>query len=241
MIRRIIEIFLISITQIFCLVFIYQLFNYYLPIKHKEIGFGITVYYSYFIFTISLLVCNYYVEFFTKRKIILALCLLLIAIILPLEALSFRPFRGTLLIILFIFGFFSTTLINNWRIKNKLQKEEEFNIECKSEFHKKIEKYFENLSANRIPKKLMQELINRITDREYENYNRFWNQYPKSRKRYSKLRIEDLEHPFVNYIISDYFKQNDAENYIKYSLILTKMTKQEFKEFEIMKFQYESK
>jgi uncharacterized PurR-regulated membrane protein YhhQ (DUF165 family) len=80
MIRRITEIFLISITQIFCLVFIYQLLNYYLPIKHKEIGFGITVYYSYFIFTISLLVCNYYVEFFTKRKIILALCLLLIAL-----------------------------------------------------------------------------------------------------------------------------------------------------------------
>lgn len=117
MIRRVAEIFLITITQIFCLVYVYQSLNYFIPIQHKEIGFGLLIYHSFLIFTISLLVCNYYSEFFTKGKIILVLSLLLITIILPLEAVSYRPFRSTLLIILFTIGFLSTALTNKWRKK----------------------------------------------------------------------------------------------------------------------------
>ncbi|MGL3002126.1 hypothetical protein [Flavobacterium sp. RSSB_23] len=241
MIRRITEIFLITITQIFCLVFIFEIINYCFPMQHKEVGFGITVNYFFYILSLSLLACNYYVEFFIKRKILLILALLLITIILPFEALSFRPLKSILLIILSTFGFLSTVLISKWRKRNKLQKVEEYRIERKSEFHKKIENYFDKLADNRIPKTLMQELINRITDTEYENYKRFWNQYPKSRKRYSKLKIEDLNHPFINYLITDYFKQNDFENYKKYSLILLKMITEEFEQYEISKYQYETK
>ena len=180
-------------------------------------------------------------EFFKNRKIFIILILLIITIILPLEALSFRPFRSSLIIILFTLSFFSTVLINKWKKRSNTDKAEEYIIECKSEFHKKIENYFSKLADNQIPKKLMSELINRITDREYDNYKRFWKQYPKSRKRYSKLKIEDLNHPFINYFITDYFKQNDNENYIKYSLILLKMTIEEFKQYEISKYQYETK
>ena len=241
MVRRITEIFLISVTQIFCLIFIFEIINYYFPIQHKEIGFVLTIKYSIYVFSLSLLASNYYLEFLKKPKKLIVLSLFLITIIVLLEALSFRPFRSSLLIILFALGFLSTVLINIWKKRIKLKKVEEYRIESKSEFNKKIENYFVKLAENRIPKDLLQELINKITDEEYDNYNRFWNQYPKSRKRYSKFKIEDLNHPFINYSITDYFKQNDYENYKKYSLILLKMTTEEFNQYEISKYQYETK
>ncbi|MBE0391219.1 hypothetical protein BJQ96_01052 [Flavobacterium sp. PL0002] len=118
MIKKITEIFLITITQVLCVVFINNVLNSYYPIQHKEVGFGITAYCSFLIFTFSLLVCNYYVEFFTKRKLIIVFGLILLTIYLPLEALSFRPFRSTLLITLYILGFISTTLITKRRKQN---------------------------------------------------------------------------------------------------------------------------
>ncbi len=241
MIRRITEIFLITLTQIFCLVFIFKILNYYFPIQHREVSFGITLNYSFYIFSLILFAYNCYTEFLRKTKKVFIFCMLIITIILPLEALSFRPFRSSLLIILFTLGFLSTYLINKFRKKSKLKKAEEYRIESKSDFYKKTENYFVKLANNQIPENLMLQLISLITEREYENYKRFWNQYPKSRKRYSKLKIEDLEHPFVNYIVSDFFKQNDSKNYEKYSLILLKMTTEEFREYERTKYQYETK
>ena len=126
-------------------------------------------------------------------------------------------------------------------IETELNNSIENVLEPKKEFHKKIESYFLNLSDNRIPIKLLEELIDKITSTEYENYQRFWTQYPKSRKRYSRLKLEDLEHPFIKYQISDFFKANDFDNYEKFSLILLKMTPMEFKEYEINKYNYETK
>ena len=114
-------------------------------------------------------------------------------------------------------------------------------LEPKTEFYKKVENYYSLLSENNIPRNLMQEIINQISDKIYSDYSRFWEQYPKSRKRYSKLKLEDLKHPFINYQITDFFKQNDFENYEEYSMILLKMNVKEFKEYEINKNQYETK
>ena len=75
----------------------------------------------------------------------------------------------------------------------------------------------------------------------YSDYSRFWMQYPKSRKRYSKLKLEDLEHPFIHYRIIDFLKLKDFDNYEKYSLILLRIHKKEFEELEIYKHQYETK
>jgi hypothetical protein len=35
----------------------------------------------------------------------------------------------------------------------------------------------------------------------------------KSRKRYSKLKLEDLEHPFTHYLITNFFGIKKFENY----------------------------
>ena len=114
-------------------------------------------------------------------------------------------------------------------------------LESKENFHNKIEKYFLELAENRIPKGLLNDLIDKITDTQYDNYKRFWTQYPKSRKRYSELKLSDLDHPFTHYEISDFLKNNDSENYKKFSMMLFKMTDDEFNDYEIRKYQYETK
>jgi hypothetical protein len=114
-------------------------------------------------------------------------------------------------------------------------------LEPKTEFYKKVENYYNLISDNNVPINILQEIINQISDTIYSEYSRFWNQYPKSQKRYSKLKIEDLEHPFIQYRIIDFLKLKDFDNYEKYSLILLKINKKELEELEIYKHQYETK
>ena len=114
-------------------------------------------------------------------------------------------------------------------------------IEQKDLFNKKIKKYFLELSNNKIPSDLLNELVDKITDTQYINYKRFWNQYPKSRKRYSEFKIEDLENSFTQYEITDFLKLKDSENYRKYSMLLIKMAEKEFYDFEMKRYQYETK
>jgi len=114
-------------------------------------------------------------------------------------------------------------------------------LESKDNFHNKIERFYLDIANNRIPKDLLNGLVDKITDTQYDNYRRFWSQYPKSRKRYSELKLSDLDHPFVYYEISDFFKRKDFENYKKFSMILLKMTDDEFTDYEKRKHQYETK
>jgi hypothetical protein len=120
-----------------------------------------------------------------------------------------------------------------WTSDNKL--------ESKDNFHDKIEKYYFDIAGNKIPKNLLIELVDKLTNTQYDNYKRFWDQYPKSRKRYSELKIDDLEHPFTHYKISDFFKNRDIKNYKAYSMILLRMTEKEFSDYETRKYQYETK
>jgi hypothetical protein len=114
-------------------------------------------------------------------------------------------------------------------------------LESKENFRSKIEKYYLDIAEDQIPVDLLNALVDKITDSQYDNYKRFWKQYPKSRKRYSELKIEDLEHPFVRYIIIDFFKIKTQSNYQKFSKTLLRMNDEEFRNYEISKYQYETK
>lgn len=120
-----------------------------------------------------------------------------------------------------------------WKTENE--------IESKEDFYQKIEKYYSEIANELIPIDLIQEIIINITNSQYDTYQRFWKQYPKSRKRYSKLKIEDLEHPFTHYEITDFLKKNDKLNYREFSKILLKMNDEEFDKYELRKHQYETK
>lgn len=224
---------LISIIQIVVLAILHDSLYYFYPIDHKSVGFGLTIFYTGVVFVISILIFNFYLEFFKKNIYLVALILSVVTSFLPLMAFDYRPFRSLLLIILTVCGFLSSLVLNKWKTKNKL--------ESKNEFHRKIEKYFRELSEDKIPDYLLNELIDKITDSQYDTYKRFWCQYPKSRKRYSILKYEDLSHPFTHYEIIDFFKDKDFENYKRNSMILLKMTEEEFSDYEMKKYQYETK
>jgi len=117
----------------------------------------------------------------------------------------------------------------------------ENSIEPKKNFHAEIEEYYSGISNNIIPIELLTEIIEKVTDKIYSDYKRFWKQYPKSRKRYSKLKLEDLEHDFVYYLITDFLKQKKLSDYRNFSKTLLKMSDTEFDEYEKRKHWYETK
>jgi hypothetical protein len=117
----------------------------------------------------------------------------------------------------------------------------ENSIESKKNFRAEIEKYYTEISNGQIPNDILNEIIGMVTDKRYADYKRWWKQYPKSRKRYSKLKIEDLEHDFVYYQITDFLKQKELSDYRNFSKTLLKMSDTEFDEYEKRKHWYETK
>ncbi len=111
----------------------------------------------------------------------------------------------------------------------------------KYNFYIEIKKYYSLISNNKIPDKLLEEIINIVTDKIYDNYSRSWEQYPKSRKRYSKLKLEDLEHSFIHYLITDFIKERNPTNYNQFSKLILKMNDMKFDEYEKRKRLYETK
>ena len=120
-----------------------------------------------------------------------------------------------------------------WKTKNS--------IESKKNFHTEIEKFYTEISNSYLPNQLLNEIIGIVTDKKYTDYKRFWKQYPKSRKRYSKLKLEDLEHDFVYFLITDFIQKSEPNEYRNYSKVLLKMNDEEFDKYEKRKYWYENK
>jgi len=117
----------------------------------------------------------------------------------------------------------------------------ENSIGPKKNFYAEIEEYYTGISNDGIPTELLTEIIKKVTDKIYADYKRFWKKYPKSRKRYSKLKLADLEHDFVYYLITDFIKQKNLSEYRNLSKTLIKMNDTEFEEYEKRKHWYETK
>jgi hypothetical protein len=114
-------------------------------------------------------------------------------------------------------------------------------IESRENFRLEIEGYFNKLSNNRIPESLLNEIIEKVSDKIYSDYDRFWHEYPKSRKRYSKLKLEDVEHSFVRYLITDFLKKMNLSEYRDFSKVLFNMSDSQLDEYEKNKYLYETK
>ena len=117
----------------------------------------------------------------------------------------------------------------------------ENSIDSKKNFYSEIEEYYAGISNNKIPTELLTEIKEKVTEKVYADYKRFWKQYPKSRKRYSKLKLEDLEHDFVYYMLTDLLKQKELSEYRNLSMMLFKMNETEFDKYEKRKHWYETK
>ena len=120
-----------------------------------------------------------------------------------------------------------------WKTENK--------IEPKKDFYSKIREYFVGLSDNEIPTEVLNEIILKVTEQIYSDYKRFWKQYPKSRKRYSTLKMDDIEHPYVYFTITDFLNEKGISKSREYSKILFKMNDEEFDNHLDYKNWYETK
>ncbi len=109
------------------------------------------------------------------------------------------------------------------------------------DFFSKVRDIYLGRAENQIPEELLVEIISKVTDKLFDDYVRFWNQYPKSRKRYSTLKTEDIDHPFVQYLVTDFIKKVHPNRYREYSKVLLQMDDKEFEEYEKRKHWYETK
>jgi len=114
-------------------------------------------------------------------------------------------------------------------------------MDTKEEFYKVIYGYYEAIAFGKIDTEYLTELSNRITDYYYEQYQRFGSQYPKSIKRYSTFKIEDLDHSFTHDIVIKFFKEKMGVNYARFSKIILQMNDFEFQEFEKRRYEYHTK
>lgn len=113
-------------------------------------------------------------------------------------------------------------------------------LSTKSDFYSKISTYYRELSSDQIPTELLNAIIAKVTHRIHNNYKHSWKKYPKSKERYSTLKIEDVEHPFIHYLISDFLESSKVSNTENYAKILLKMNDQEYVEYLERKRFYEN-
>jgi len=126
MIRKILSPIIISVIQIVVLAIIHQSLNYFYPIQHRSVGFGLTILSTRYVFIFSIFVFNFYLEFFRRNIYWIAFCLLILTSILPLSAFNERPLRSLFLILLTLCGFLSSLALNKWRMKINMKTETNF-------------------------------------------------------------------------------------------------------------------
>lgn len=100
-------------------------------------------------------------------------------------------------------------------------------VESQKRFKNKIHDHFKNRSNGRIPNTDLNEISNFITYQLHNNYKDAWAKYPKSRKRYSKFNVEELEQPYWQIEILSLLKSKYPEEYLNYSVILLHKSKDE--------------
>ena len=126
MIRKILSPIIISVIQIVVLAIIHQSLNYFYPIQHRSVGFGLTILSTRYVFIFSIFVFNFYLEFFRRNIYWIGFCLLILTSILPLSAFNERPLRSLFLILLTLCGFLSSLALNKWRMKINMKTETNF-------------------------------------------------------------------------------------------------------------------
>ena len=105
-------------------------------------------------------------------------------------------------------------------------------MESKESFFNEIKDYYIKKLSNNFNHEYLDDLCNQLTNHFYNEYSRFGKQYPKSEKRYSSMKIKDLDHPFVLELIIEYFKEKQGVHYKKYVCVFTNMNENELLEFE---------
>ena len=105
-------------------------------------------------------------------------------------------------------------------------------MDSRKKFFEIINKYYCSVVGEKIPGQYLIEMSKRVADYYFDQYVRFYNQYPKSQKRYSTFDLKDIDHPSTFEIVIKFFKEIDLKNYLHYSSITLKISENEVLAFE---------
>lgn len=105
-------------------------------------------------------------------------------------------------------------------------------LDSKDVFYDKIKDYYLNSVSYTNQDNILNQLSDFLSTEFYEQYKKFRIQYPKSVKRYSTLKLSDLENPLTHDIIIRFIKNNYPTDYRDICAQLFKISATEFIEYE---------
>lgn len=108
----------------------------------------------------------------------------------------------------------------------------DLSLDTREVFFDKIKKYYQNKGCDDFSEEILQRICSYLTDLLFTQYYEFRKKYPKSKKRYSILNLEDLENPFIHDRIINFVKESYGENYISLCSSLFGMSENEFVKYE---------
>ncbi|MEP5338651.1 MAG: hypothetical protein ABJL44_08735 [Algibacter sp.] len=98
-------------------------------------------------------------------------------------------------------------------------------------FYKEVKQYYSDVDDN-ISVNLKNKLYYNIAYKIHNEYKIRRLEYPKSLKRYSKLKTKDLDHPYNKWFIIDFVKEENLNNYRSICSKLLKINETELLKIE---------
>ena len=114
-------------------------------------------------------------------------------------------------------------------------------MDTKQDFFNVIYNHYTEKVGKRISPELLRGLSEKITDHYFEQYSGFKVQYPKSAKRYSTFKMDDLNHPNVTEMVINYFRQKAGDKYADYATIVLECSVNDLNKFEKNREDYYNK
>ncbi len=114
-------------------------------------------------------------------------------------------------------------------------------MQSKQEFFKIIYQFYYNRVGEQIQELFLKELSEEITNHYYHQYSKYRFDYPKSVKRYSTFKVEDLNHPEITDIVIKYFKNKIGDDYQRMTFIFQNITLNDLKWHQEYRENYNNK
>jgi hypothetical protein len=114
-------------------------------------------------------------------------------------------------------------------------------MQSNQEFFHTIYQFYSNRVEEQLPELFLKELSEEITNYYYRQYSKYRLAYPKSVKRYSTFKLEDLDHPEVTDLVIKYFKNKIGDDYQRLTLIFQNISLDDLKYHEEYRENYNNK
>ena len=104
-------------------------------------------------------------------------------------------------------------------------------LDSREVFFKKIKSFYSKKNQKLHQKKMIEELSVFLADYFFKQYSDFRVEYPKSIKRYSSLKLSDLDNPFTHDKIISFIREKFIRDYVSFCSLIFEMTENDFLEY----------